>query len=241
MTMKLGCLLIATFALILFIAGVGAGCSVNRTNTQEFHDPKAKAVEVFGQTDFLTDLIAKQYPDRFNALHRASLNIRGKTIILKGFLRIDRPERAIHLIAQAEMGGTLFEVHIQNGTPDTVVVNGFFKKNWLEESVVKDLKHLYLTPSFDSPLVTADKDGQLILTDKTDSKEGLTRSHIFTPQDRGNFLVSGYRQLRKNRLGYEINYHYGKDPSLPRFITVKNNKLNYTLNLEVRYLIPRSQ
>lgn len=233
--MKQGFRLTAALALVLLIAGVGVGCSVNRTSTQVFHDPK---VEIFGQTEFLADLISKQYPDRFNALHRASLNVRGKTITLKGFLKVDRPERELHLLVQAEMGGTLFEVHIQNGRPDTVVVNGFFKKTWLEESVVKDLKHLYLTPSFDTPIVTAGKEGQLILTD---DKEGLTRSHAFISQGKGDFLISGYRQLKKNRLEYEIDYHYSRDALIPGFITVKNNKLNYTLNLEVRYLIPRSQ
>lgn len=233
--MKPRCRLTAALALIFLVVGVGAGCSINRINTQEFHDPM---VEVFGQTDLLTDLVSEQYPDRFNALHRASLNVRGKTITLKGFLKVDRPERALHLIAQAEMGGTLFEANIRNDRPDTVVVNGFFKKSWLEESVVKDLKHLYLIPSFDAPLVMAGKGGGMILMD---NKDGLTLTYIFTQRDKGGSLVSGYRQLKKNRLEYEIDYHYDKDSSLPGYITVKNNKLNYTLNLEVRYLLPWSQ
>jgi len=216
------------FALISLI--VGAGCAVNKTRTQDLCDPEIK---VSGQTDILIDLILKQYPDRFNALHRASLNVRGKTVILKGFLKVDRPCREIHLLAQAEMGGTLFEVHILDGRPDTVVVNGFFKKNWLEESVVQDLKHLYLSPTFEAPVVMTGKSGGMILTDY---KDGLIRSHVFTPKGKEEFLVSGYRQLKKKRLEYEIGYHYDQDALLPKFITVKNNKLNYTLSLEVRYL-----
>lgn len=220
---------IAVASALMFVIA-GAGCSVNKTRTQDLCDPEIK---ISGQTEILTDLISKQYPDRFNALHRASLKIRGKTIILKGFLKVDRPCREIHLLAQAEMGGTLFEVHILDGRPDTVVVKGFFKKHWLEESVVKDLKHLYLVPFFDAPFVTADSSGGMVLTD---NKDGLTLSHVFTPQGKEEFLVSGYRQLKKNRLEYEIGYYYDQDALPPKFITVKNNKLNYTLNLEVRYM-----
>ncbi len=218
---------------IFLIALVTAGCAVNKAIPVHGLGKKAP-----GQTQNLIECISNQYPDQFNALNNVGLNIRGKTITLKGFLKVNRPKGEIRLIAQGDMGGTLFEIHILKGQPDTISTKGFFKEAWLEKSVVKDLKHLYLVPSFNAPNVYTDQDGQMILAD---SKDSGTASHIFKAEDTGGLQVSEYRLVKENLLEYTIAYGYDPGAVLPGFITIKDRNLNYTLNINVRYMIPRTQ
>lgn len=221
--------------LICLTALVTEGCAINRAAPVPAHAP---GIEAPGQTRNLIDCISNQYPDQFNALHNVGLNIRGETITLKGFLKVNRPKGLIHLIAQGDMGGTLFEVHILKGQPDVVSAKGFFKETWLEESVVRDLKRLYLIPCFNSPRAYTGQDGQMILSDSKDSR---TDSLVFDAQARGGLLVSEYRQLKENRLDYAIVYGYAPGAGLPIFIRIEDRILNYTLNINVRYMTPRTQ
>lgn len=228
--MKPGYLLICS---IFLIALTTASCT--GIKAKPVHDLGKK---VPGQTPNLIDCISNQYPDQFNALHNVGLNVRGKTITLKGFLKVNRPKEEIHLVAQGDMGGTLFEIHILKGQSDTIAAKKFFKEAWLEGSVVKDLKHLYLEPSFNAATAYTDQNGQMILADSKDSR---TASHIFKAEDAGELQISEYRLVRKNRLEYTIAYGYAPGAVLPGFITIQDKNLNYTLNINVRYMIPRTQ
>jgi len=216
---------------ILLILLITAGCAINKP--VPFQGLEKQTTQ---QTEDLVTLIQDQYPDRFNALHRVALNIQDKTIILKGFLKVDRPKGEVHLVAQSDMGGTLFAIHILNGKPETITTKGFFKKSWLEASVVKDLK-LYLLPVFNSPNAYTDREGKIILSD---IQEGMTRSYIFIKREKAGPRLSEYRELNKEGLNYKIHYDYESGSVLPGLMTIHNKKSGYTLNINVRYMIPRT-
>lgn len=218
--------LISTFLLlILFIAGC--------TSTKPRFPGTCK-----GETGLAEELVARVrtlYPERFNALHHAGLHIRGKTLVLKGFLKVDRKNREMRLVAQGEMGGTLFEVHLRDGDTAVTTNTGVLKKDWIENSAAADLKHLYAVPEFINPSACR-SGGQVTLYDH---REKRVTAYVFKVQTDAVLRLSEVRVLNKRRLEYKIEYDYGaQNAELPGFVKITNNINRYSLDINVRYMTP---
>ncbi len=183
--------------------------------------------------DALVQTVSEQYPARFNALHRVGLTYRGSSVILKGFLKIDRKFRDIHLVAQGEMGGALFEVRLVKGKINTLSTNGSFKKSWIEKTVVRDLRILYDAPRFQTPGACLPKG----IPTLSDVRAGKRWTYIFNNSDPGRFQLTR-TTIRQGREvpEYVIDYTYGLGSALPDFIRIEDRKTGYTLNINVRYI-----
>jgi len=205
-----------------------AGCAAQKL--PEHHH----GIQPPDQTRELQDRLSNLYPDHFNALHRVGLNIRGKAIVVKGYLKVNRPAGDVDLIAQGEMGGTLFEVSIRERKPDRIKVSEPFKSQWIEQSAARDLMHLYLVPDFHNPVAFKGAHG-LNLFDS--DKKGTTWTHIFTKEENGRLKLLEFCIEQNNRTVYKIEYAYTPGSDLPGFIKLENRDLNYTLEINVRYMV----
>lgn len=212
--------------IIVFALAI-AGCSVRKPPG---HHHGIQAPEMVQE---LQNRLSDLYPDRFNALHRVGLNIRGKTIVLKGYLKVNRPAGNVDLIAQGEMGGSLFEISIRKGKKDLIKISEPFKSQWIEQSAAQDLIHLYLIPDFHNPVAFNQAHGLNLF----DTDEKGTRVYIFRKTENGGLKLSGFCIEQNNRTVYKIEYTYAPDSDLPSFIKLENKGLNYTLEINVRYMV----
>lgn len=181
-------------------------------------------------------VLANQYPSRVNALHHVRLKIRGKEMVLKGFVKVDRPRGSVHLIAQGEMGGTLFEVRLEGGKTVLVKASGGFKKAWLENSVARDLAYLYLAPVLSRPGF-CETEGRLRVVDRED---GRMVTYELMRGDAG-MRLSAFKRFNKGETDYSIDYGYGARNRLPAYIKINNREMGYALEIHVRYMIPRPE
>jgi hypothetical protein len=213
---------------IIIFALVFAGCSVQK---QPKHHHGIQAPEMVRE---LQNRLSDLYPNRFNALHRVGMNIQGKTIVLKGYLKVDRPAGDVDLIAQGEMGGSLFEVSIRGGKTDLIKVSEPFKPQWIEQSAARDLMHLYLIPDFHNPVAFTEALGLNLF----DTDENENRIYIFRKGENGGLKLSEFCRKQNNRTVYKIEYTYAPESDFPSFIKLENRTLDYTLEINVRYMVP---
>lgn len=213
---------------LMVVTLLAAGCAATQPEAPHGGDP------VPGQTRELAEQVSSLYPDRFQALHRVGLTIRDRSLVMKGYLKINRPEGAVHLVAQGEMGGTLFEIRIRKNKGDVIKTTPYFKRRWLEKSVAGDLRHLYLPPEFQAPRAFK-RDGRLLLSD---AKGGRTLTYRFDDVALPEPRLSELSIKKKHREIYRIQYTYAGNSRLPAFIRLENKSLDYTLKINVRYLIP---
>lgn len=215
------------FALAVFTS---SGCALNKTLSGQSPPP-----------EILNDLnksITTLYPDRFKALHHVILTFSGKDYVLDGYLFIDRPGRKINLIAQNDFGGIFFEIQYIKNVEKTIHINvNMLKEKWLEKSVLRDIETLYLMEPFPSPVVLYDVHKNLVLSqNKGQITQELRYSKIdtFAP-----YRLYEIRHLTDNKCFYTINLQYGTDSAnpYPEFIIIKDTKLNYTLQINIRYFM----
>ena len=185
----------------------------------------------------LIQQVAKLYPNHFGALHQVVLEVHGKSISMNGYLKVDRSKDQVDLIAQTPMGGTLFEIHLCRNKPDVVLTKGFLKKEWLETSVVQDLKYLYFYPVFNAAGI-CEQDKKVVLSDKDHDQTFLYG--FLKPVD-GALLLSDVKLLNKNRLKYTVEYQYPPSSRSPGFIRVENKKQKYTLTINQRIIVNKNQ
>lgn len=212
---------------IIIFAIVIASCSVRK---QPEHHHGIQAPEMVRE---LQNRLSDLYPDCFNALHRVGLNTRGKTIVLKGYLKVDRPAGNVDLIAQGEMGGSLFEISIREGKKNLIKVSEPFNSQWIEQSAAQDLILLYLIPDFHNPVAVNEAHGLNLL----DADEKGTRIYIFKKGENGGLKLSEFCIEQNNRTVYKIEYAYAPGSELPSFIKLENRNLDYTLEINVRYMV----
>jgi hypothetical protein len=201
-------------------------------------------------SDLISELnlgIPNQYPIRFKAVHHVALTLLGKTYVLNGYLTVNRLERQIHLIAQNDMGGTLFEIHTQGGETSIQSTTKFLKPSWLEKSVLKDLENLYLNTPLPSPALSQGSDNLFLLSE---SREGICRKYLFKEEpirqnsDQNNYKLMGYKQSKNRKEIYAIAYTYenkntGKiTEQYPSFIAIEDHNLHYQLKINIQYFIP---
>lgn len=187
------------------------------------------------------------YPDNFKAVHHVVLTLFGKNYALNGYLKVNRAEKELHLIAQNDLGGTLFEVHTHKGTSSILSKTAFLKTPWLEKSVLKDLEILYLYEPFVSPRISMGPGSTIVLSEHW---QGITREYRYkkSGSEKMIYQLTGYRHLKNNKPVYTVAYDYDEDygaggsgsdeknnGTCPSFITIENISLNYQLKISVQY------
>ena len=215
---------------IIFLIAL-AGCADRKMPENDLR------IQAPDRTRELQDRLSNLYPDCFNALHRVGLNIQGKTIVLKGYLKVNRLAGDVDLIAQGEMGGSLFEVGIRDGKIVRIKASKAFKSRWIEQSAAQDVINLYLIPDVHTPIAFNDAQGLTLF----DSDETGTRTYIFNKQENGNLQLSEFAIEQNNRTVYKIKYAYPPGNDLPYFIKLENRALDYTLEINVRYMVPEKE
>ncbi len=212
-----------------------AGCSPKPTTTET----ALAKIQNPGLISKLNLVIGHLYPDRFKAVHHVALTLLGKTYVLNGYLTVNRRERQLHLIAQNDMGGTLFEIHIKGKETRVQSKTNYLKTSWLEKSVVKDLEILYLSSPLSSPELYRARDNTLLLSK---SPGGITSEYFFKkePSQQNNYKLTGYKHKKNDKEIYAIDYIYdGKNTNkYPSFIAIEDRSFKYQLKINSQYFLP---
>ena len=222
---KLILLLCCTITIIM-----GSGCSLDKTRYKETIHSKLK--------DEINKSITNLYPDRFKAIHHVILTLSGKDYVLDGYLFIDRANREIKLIAHNDLGGIIFEVHYIKKIKKMIRINiSTLKKKWLEKSVLRDLKIIYLKEPFPSPTLFYDQHGNLVLS----QKEGqIMQEFLYKQMNRQvKYRLNEIRHLVNEKCVYTISLKYStvSNNPYPEFILIKDTKMKYKLQINVRYFM----
>ncbi|MCF6248084.1 MAG: hypothetical protein L3J69_12085 [Desulfobacula sp.] len=221
--------MVCLFCCIVFFVS-NSGCSVKGDHYQEITHQKQKK-------DIL-NTVADLYPDQFKAMHRVILTLSGKDYVLNGYLSVNRLNRELKLIAQNDLGGIVFDVHYIENIKNKIHNNiRLIKNEWLEKSLLRDLKTLYLLEPHLSDTVFADRRGRFILS----RKEGLvTKKMIFRPiKKQAQYRLREIIHLKNGKRIYFINFEYGKqgENSYPEFIFIKDTRMRYSLKIYVQYFM----
>ncbi len=208
---------------------VGSGCTSHQIQLFESDDLTLK--------NEITQRTIDAYPDRFKAVHRVILTLAGKKYVLNGYLSVDRPNREIKLIAQNDLGGIIFDLHFIKNLKNEININvNTLKQEWLENSVLRDLKVLYLAKSFVSPTLFFDLNDNLILS----QKEGrITQEFVYKQFHKPlKYRLMQIRHLKNGKCFYTADFKYGTvaDTLYPGVIIIKDTKMKYNLQINVRYL-----
>ncbi len=157
--------------------------------------------------------------------------------MMKGFLSIDRQKRQIKLISQAEMGGKLFEIHLNDDKVDIVYASTVLKKEWLERFVAVDLKRIYFMPVLGNPVHFSEPGGRFVLVDQMDQGDNLIKEYLFSAEKSPPLRYNSFRILQNNRSVYFMDMSYGESSPYPEFITIENRANKYRLDINVRYMM----
>jgi len=223
----------ALLALLILLAGCRPKPETTETALAKTQNP-----ELISE---LNQAICHLYPNQFKAVHHVALTLLGKTYVLNGYLTVNRRGKQLHLIAQNDMGGTLFEIHTEGEKTRIQSNTKYLKTSWLEKSVVRDLETLYLPPPLSSPKLYLDQDNTLLLSE---NQGRISRKYLFKkePQqnsdpEQNNYKLTGYRRLKNNKEVYAIGYIYdGKNTKKhPSFIAIEDQVLNYQLKINSQY------
>ena len=209
---------------------MNSGCSLHNAQLMEITDTTLK--------DDINNSIVGLYPDRFKAIHRVILTLAGKDYVLNGYLFVDRPKREIKLIAQNDLGGILFDVHFIENVEKKILINvNTIKKDWIEKSVLRDIKMLYLKKPFPSPALFSDQHQHLIVSEKDGQ---ITEALIYKPVNKpGQYRLIEIRHLKNGRCIYTVNFKYGTGDSVlyPEIIIIKDTEMRYDLQINVQYFM----
>ncbi|MFO7749231.1 MAG: DUF3261 domain-containing protein [Desulfobacteraceae bacterium] len=179
--------------------------------------------------------IKQEYPVEFKAVHHALLTIAGRDYPLKGYLTVSRKDRNLSLVAQNDLGGTVFELFSQNSHHQITVKRGTIKKKWIEKSVLKDLTTLYFAEPFASPRLFTDKNGRAVLFE---TRKGITRKRIYrrTPEQKSGYRLTGIRETQEEQCRYAVDLSYDKEDHLhPDTVVIHNRTMHYRLKINVHY------
>jgi len=207
---------------------MGSGCTLHKIRSIEINDLTLK--------NEINQSITDAYPDRFKAIHRVILTIAGKNYVLNGYLFVDRPGREIKLTAQNDLGGIIFDLHFIKNLKKKINVNvNMIKQEWLENSVLRDLEILYLAKPFVSPLLFSDQNDNFILS-KEDGQ--ITQQFIYKQiQKPLKYRLMKIRHMKNGKCVYMADFKYGTaaDNLYPDVIIIKDTKMEYNLQINVRY------
>lgn len=218
------CMISAT----LLIAAL-SGCAVKGIT-----EPETVSLK---QRSSISNGLRTLYPDRFKAIHRVVLNLGGNDYVLNGYLAVDRQKNELKLVAQNDFGGTVFDVHyIENNEPEIKNYLTSFKTQWLEESLLRDLKTLYLLkPVLSDRLVWTGPDTIALYRDR----ESGTSEMIFRSSGGEDpFRLQEIRHANGHRTVYSVRFRYadGRHSPYPESVFIKDARMRYNLKIHSRYL-----
>ncbi len=207
-----------------------SGCGVKQSVQKEI-------VTLDRYTEVISAL-KNMYPDMFKARHRAILTMRNKDYALNGFLSVNRINRQITLMVQNDLGGTVFDFRLTDG--QNTEINGgigMLNPKWIENTLTRDLKSLYLQSATPFDTVFSGKDQELILSRvKGDIEEQL----FFIPfhSSNGEIRLDKIRHLKEGRPVYGIDFSYGPEyDTYPEFIQLSDPGTGYRIKIQVQYFI----
>jgi hypothetical protein len=217
------------FYCMIFIC-IYTGCSLKETPDQEIVYKKQKNTILKSINDL--------YPDRFKAIHRVILTFSKKNYVLNGYLSVNRSNREIRLIVQNDLGGIIFDVYYIENTVQQIHNNlKLIKNEWLRQSLLRDIKTLYLLKSCSSETLFLDQQGNFILS----REQGmLTEELIFKPvKAQTRYQLHGIRHLKNGKPVYKVDFEYGTNGEsyYPEFILIKDTKMRYSLRINIQYLM----
>ena len=184
----------------------------------------------------------KNYPENFKTLHHAMLEIKGKDYVLNGYIKINRTLNQFSIIAQNDLGGTIFEINSSKSKePQIIVPVKAFKESWLKKSVIKDLAFLYLSRPFESPKLVVLENGLFKLAQE--NRDGIDEERTFKKGLKENeYLLQSYARLKSKKIIYSIDFKYNND-SMEKFadtIFIANKKMHYKLKINALYFVKKN-
>lgn len=233
---------LAALACILFsgcalVSGcTGAGPAPNRrifsdlSTMAEKFDPgpvEAEPGEGLSKAEMLRR-IRNIYPDSFMQVHRCVLTFGKETLLLNGYLFVEKPG-SFRLLAEGEMGGTLFEIEQTQGKAPVILKNPVnLPPRWLTHRVAGVLQKLYLKIPQGDLLSVRTVTGQPGLFARVPPEGG----QLFTFNHRGDRLLS-YAEYIKGEESCRIDYGYTGGNSFPSRIGVTHRNPKYQLTIKV--------
>ena len=168
------------------------------------------------------------YPEKFEAIHRCTLSIAGRTMVFNGYLKVDRPLNTIQCVAQTDMGATLFKYTYQDGKLVVSYCSPGFKPNWIKNFALRDATLIYLPCS--SARLPMGNTPESIVTDAR-----LTCYHIRKADVEVYTAMFSYSDPRQ-----DVHLFKGV---IPNTITIIDKTLHYRLDIRVVDLrcIPKNE
>lgn len=181
------------------------------------------------------------YPDQFRAIHRVILTLGGSDYVLNAYLSVNRVRKKISLVAQNDLGGTVFDVNFtENKEPQVNSNIKAIRPEWLKKTLLRDLRVLYLYEPQPLDKLLHDPAGIYILSSM--QKGGIEQRAKFSrPKNfSGLFLHMGTVHYDNNKLIYRVKSGYGsaKHPSLPDSVVIEDTKMRYMAKINIQYFLP---
>ena len=198
--------------------------------------PPADQPKYQDKREEMAQTIERLYPEKFKVFHRVVLTLFKKDYVLQGYLSVDRSNRELKLLAQNDLGGTVFSVHYIKDVTQVIESHlKSIKSQWLEKTLLRDLITIYLPEPFaEDSRVFSSESGRDVIAQK---KGKVRQEMIFKPHD-GPFpyRFTGVKHYINQECVYAAEFDYeGKQHFHPRFIQISDAKMHYQLKIKIRY------
>lgn len=208
------------------------GCSFSKKTVGLFTNNPKLANEINNSINII-------YPDNFKIIHHTVLDLAGKNYVLNGYIIIDKTLGKFSINAQNDLGGTIFKIfYIEKSIPEILIELNAFKEWMLKKSVMKDLKYLYLSQPFPTPLLIIDDNKTYKLVQK--NKNGIDEERVFIKLENENkYLLKSYSKIKSGNNIYKIQLKYKKIAAgnLPDTISIIDKKMHYKLSINTQYFL----
>ena len=208
------------------------GCSFSKKTVGLFTNNPKLANEINNSINII-------YPDNFKIIHHTVLDLAGKNYVLNGYIIIDKKLGKFSINAQNDLGGTIFKIfYIEKSIPEILIEINAFKEWMLKKSVMKDLKYLYLSQPFPTPLLIIDDNKTYKLVQK--NVNGIDEERVFIKLENENkYLLKSYSKIKSGNKIYKIQFKYKKIAAgnLPDTISIIDKKMHYKLSIKTQYFL----
>ncbi len=168
------------------------------------------------------------YPDSFTQVHRCILSYAGKTHLLNGYLSVNRPG-IYRLVAQGEMGGTLFDIEQSRDSAPRLLKNPFnLSAGFIAGEVAGILSRIYLQTPPETALAARTGAGNpALLVQSSPWKQEL---YIF---DGKSERLLSYTEFRREKKTWHIDYGYNEGGDMPVRMEIARKAPRYQLTIKV--------
>ncbi len=207
--------------LLVLLLGM-AGClsaGPDRSGTSAVDDPQL--------LDRVRETLRDLFPARCKMVHKLSLRVASRELILTGHLLLDR-DRGLRAVAIDELGGPVFDFTVWPSGSRVELTPPRIPAELLKRGPISDLRRLFL--AFREP---------------SELRRG--RDHLTLQMSSGKFLAEyllvesgtrllGYRERKGRRVVRNVIFEYDANApeALPKIIGITNKRLHY--HLDVRFL-----